>query len=114
MAERGDRFVEQLARLRAARVTVEGLPSPFKPHPIAGELERPFVCTGCGSTILVGPFFEDKDPESFVGIVCGCFERLGGELLSFSETDETSATGSDHDDAARAAGTAGNGREGGL
>ena len=71
--------------------------------PFPGDLERVFTCTGCGATIAVGPCWEDIDPESFVGISCGCFERLGGIVHSFSDAEPS--------DAAATAGTVGNSRE---
>jgi hypothetical protein len=105
-------FVEQMARLRAAGVRLDSLPRQMRPHAKAGELERPFVCTVCGRTILVGPCFGHIDPETFVGIVCGCFERQGG---AFVVSLADSATGAVVDGASPGpdggAGTAGNGRE---
>lgn len=36
------------------------------------EHEREMRCSVCGMSLIVGGFVDDLDPETYVGVSCGC------------------------------------------
>lgn len=75
----------------------------MQPHDQAGVLEAVIACTSCGAHIAVGPFFDHIDRATYVGVVCGCFERLNGPVAEWTAAPSSEPS--------VAAGTAGNGQQ---
>lgn len=39
---------------------------------ISREHEREIKCSACRAVLIVGGFVDDLDPETYVGVSCGC------------------------------------------